>query len=72
MKSNRLHLHKLFGDINFSKIIGLLNNNLDTREIERTIAEIQNTLMARGLVDGRGHFISENIEKLVCAENETV
>ena len=49
VKSNRIHVHNLFSSMDFSRIIALLNNNLSASEMEAGIADIQNTLVARGL-----------------------
>ena len=47
--------------VDFSRIIALLNNNLSASEMEAGIADIQNTLVARGFIDRQGNVLLENI-----------
>ncbi len=61
VKSNRIHVHSLFSGMDFSRIIALLNNNLNANEMEAGIADIQNTLVARGFIDRQGNVLLENI-----------
>jgi hypothetical protein len=61
VKSNRIHVHNLFSGMDFSRIIALLNNNLNANEMEAGIADIQNTLVARGFIDRQGNVLLENI-----------
>ena len=62
VKNNRIHVHNLFSGMDFSRIIALLNNNLNAREMEDGIADIQNTLVARGFIDRQGNVLLENIK----------
>ena len=63
VKNNRIHVHNLFSGMDFSRVIALLNNNLNAREMEDGIADIQNTLVARGFIDRQGNILLENIKR---------
>lgn len=62
VKNNRIHVHNLFSGMDFSRVIAMLNNNLNAREMEDGIADIQNTLVARGFIDRQGNILLENIK----------
>jgi hypothetical protein len=70
-KNNRIHVHKLFADMDFSRIIALLNNNLGAREMEDGISDIQNTLIARGFIDKQGQVLYENIKSRLGEEYDS-
>jgi hypothetical protein len=71
VKSNRIHVHNLFSGMDFSRIIALLNNNLNANEMEAGIADIQNTLVARGFIDRQGNVLLENIKFKLGAEYDS-
>ena len=71
VKSNRIHVHNLFSSMDFSRIIALLNNNLSASEMEAGIADIQNTLVARGFIDRQGNVLLENIRFKLGAEYDS-
>jgi hypothetical protein len=71
VKNNRIHVHNLFSGMDFSRIIALLNNNLNANEMEDGIADIQNTLVARGFIDRQGNVLLENIKFKLGAEYDS-
>jgi len=71
VKNNRIHVHSLFSGMDFSRIIALLNNNLNAREMEDGIADIQNTLVARGFIDRQGNLLLENIKNKLGSEYDS-
>ena len=71
VKSNRIHVHNLFSSMDFSRIIALLNNNLSASEMEAGIADIQNTLVARGFIDQQGNVLLDNIRFKLGAEYDS-
>jgi hypothetical protein len=71
VKSNRIHIHSLFSSMDFSRIIALLNNNLGASEMEEGIADIQNTLVARGFIDRQGNVLLDNIRFKLGAEYDS-
>ena len=71
VKSNRIHVHNLFANMDFSRIIALLNNNVGASEMEEGIADIQNTLVARGFIDRQGNVLLENIKFRLGAEYDS-
>ncbi len=71
VKNNRIHVHNLFSSMDFSRIIALLNNNLGASEMEEGIADIQNTLVARGFIDRQGNVLLENIKFKLGAEYDS-
>lgn len=71
VKNNRIHVHNLFASMDFSRIIALLNNNVGASEMEAGIADIQNTLVARGFIDRQGNVLLENIKFKLGAEYDS-
>ena len=57
--------------MDFSRVIALLNNNLNASEMEAGIADIQNTLVARGFIDRQGNVLLENIKFKLGAEYDS-
>jgi virulence-associated protein VapD len=57
--------------MDFSRIIALLNNNVGASEMEAGIADIQNTLVARGFIDRQGNVLLENIKFKLGAEYDS-
>ena len=71
VKNNRIHVHSLFSGMDFSRVIALLNNNLNASDMEDGIADIQNTLVARGFIDRQGNVLLENIKFKLGAEYDS-
>ena len=70
VKNNRLHVHALFSGMDFSRLVGLVDNNLGKQELTLTIEEMQNTLITRGVIDQQGRVLLENIDKQLAAVEE--
>ena len=63
VKDNRLHIYTLFSGMDFSRLIGMLNNNVSTQEFAIGIQEMQKVLIARGIVDEQGRVLMDNIKQ---------
>ena len=75
VKNNRLHLHALFSGMDFSRLIGMVNNNVGTKEFAIGIEEMQRSLIARGVIDQQGQILVDNINQklaLVDRANEEI
>lgn len=69
VKHNRLHVHMLFANIDFARIVAVLNNNVfDPNEMNDAIDDIHNALVTRGIIDYNGNLLMSNIKEKLGAE----
>ncbi len=61
VKSNRLHIHTVFNGIDFPRLVGMINNSVSQGEFESGIAELQQVLVTRGLLDNQGQVLRDNL-----------
>ena len=67
VKHNRLHIHALFEGMDFTRLVGMINNNVNAAEFEAGIEEMQRTLVTRGVIDKQGRVLFENIKQKLAA-----
>lgn len=67
VKHNRLHIHALFEGMDFTRLVGMINNNVNAAEFEAGIEEMQRTLVTRGVIDQQGRVLFDNIKKKLAA-----
>jgi hypothetical protein len=69
VKHNRLHVHMLFANMNFTRIVAVLNNNIfNKNEMNDAIDDIHNALVTRGIIDYNGNLLMSNIKEKLGAE----
>lgn len=67
VKHNRLHIHALFEGMDFTRLVGMINNNVSSQEFEVGIEEMQTTLLTRGVIDQQGQVLVDNIKKKIAS-----
>lgn len=70
VKHNRLHIHALFEGMDFARLVGMINNNVNAAEFEAGIEEMQRTLVTRGVIDQQGRVLFDNIKKKLAAVDQ--
>ena len=63
VKNNRLHIHALFSGMDFSRLLSMVNNNINAAEFAIGIEEMQAALITRGVIDKQGKLLMENIQQ---------
>lgn len=70
VKNNRLHVHALFSGMDFARLVGMVDNNLSSKEFAMGIEEMQNALITRGVIDKQGRLLMDNIKQKLDLVNE--
>lgn len=72
VKGNYLHIHTIFGEVDFSTLIGVLNGNVGSAEFEASVSALQNVLFSSGLINRQGEVNIKEIDQRLAYVDQVI